>query len=92
MFLDHHFPYLFRRVVAIEVENEGVCELRHYAELGSYEERLINAWLTPMMVKESKKYQLGTENIYIAPLRKRISCENKRKYETFEIVRGAELT
>ena len=91
------YPYLFRRVVAMEVARKGVagsssnCELSHYAELGSDEEPLINAWLTPIMVKESENYHLGTEDVYIVPLGKRVSRENKREYQPFVIVRGDEL-
>ena len=90
------YPYLFRRVVAMEVDKKGVTgssswELSYYAELGSDEEPLINAWLSPMMAKESENYHLGTEEVYIVPLGKRISRENQREYQSFVIVPGNEL-
>ena len=90
------YPYLFRRVVAMEVDKKGVTgssswELSHYAELGSGEEPLINAWLSPMMVKESENYHLGTEDVYLVPLGKRVSRESKNEYHAFVIVRGDEL-
>jgi hypothetical protein len=90
-------PYLFRRVVPIEVKRKRSGDssnnwgLSHYAELVSVEEPLINAWLTPIMVKESENYHLGTEDFYIVPLGKRVSRENRREYQAFVIVPGNEL-
>ena len=96
--LNTGYPYLFRRVVAMEVKRKvqgadgsSSWELSHYAELGSDEEPLINAWLSSIMVKESENYNLGTEDVYIVPLRKCVSRENKREYQAFVIVRGDEL-
>ena len=93
-------PYRFRRVVPMGAGKENIggfsgfsgnWELSHYAELGSDEEPPINAWLSPRMVKESENYHLGTEEVYIVPLGKRVSRENQREYQSFVIVPGNEL-
>ena len=95
--LDIDMPYLFRRVVAVEVDRKSVAgssanrELRHYAELGTFEEPLINVWLSPIMVKQSENYCLGMEDVYIIPLGKRVIRDNIREYHAFVIVPGNEL-
>ena len=90
-------PYLFRRVVPIEVKRKrngdstNNWSLSHYAELVCAEEPLINVWLTPAMAKESENYYLETEDFYIVPLGKRVSQKNRREYHIFIIVPGNEL-
>ena len=90
-------PYLFRRVVPIEVERKwrgdssNNWELSHYAELACAEEPLINVWLTVIMAKESENYYLETGDLYIVPLGKRVSQNNRREYHAFTIVPGNEL-
>ena len=66
------------------MENVGGCsnwEFSHYAELGSDEELPFNIWLTHIMVAELENYQLETEDVYIPPLGKRVSRENKTAYK-----------
>ena len=90
-------PYLFKRVVAIEAKRKWNADftnnwgLGHYAELVCAEEPLINVWLTPTMVKESENYYLETGDLYIVPLGKRVSQNNRREYHAFTIVPGNEL-
>ena len=90
-------PYLFRRVVPIEVKRKrngdstNNWSLSHYAELVCAEEPLINVWLTPAMVEESENYYLETGDFYIVPLGKRVSKKNQREYHAFIIVPGNEL-
>ena len=86
-------PYLFRRVVSIEVKRKRNADwsLSHYAELVCAEEPLINVWLTPAMVEESENYYLETGDFYMVPLGKRVSKKNQREYHAFIIVPGNEL-
>ena len=91
-------PYLFRRIVSVLMGTKSVgasCannwELRHYAQLGTLEEPLINVWLSPLMVKQSQNYRLGTEDVYLISLGKRVFRPCRREYQDFVIVPGNEF-
>ena len=92
-------PYLLRRVVSILTGTKSAgassstnnWELRHYAQLGTLEQPLINVWLTPAMVKQSENYRLGAEDVYLVSLGKRVFRPCRREYQDFVIVPGNEF-
>ena len=93
------YPYMLKRIISIEVNkkdgDDGASssglDLSYYAELESETEPLVNAWLTSIMIAEAENFDLTTRDVYIIPLGKRISQENKKEYHSFVIVRGDEL-
>ena len=72
-------PYLVRRIKPITVGKKNTdassrnnWEFQHYAQLGTLAEPLIHVWLSPLMVIQSKNYQLGMENVYLISLGKHV--------------------
>ena len=98
-FLHIGIPYLIRRVVSILTgvksadasSSTNNWELRHYAQLGTLEQPLINIWLTPAMAKQSENYRLGAEDVYLVSLGKRTFRPCRREYQDFVIVPANEF-
>ena len=92
-------PYLFRRIAPLTIGRKSAgasssvnnWELRYYAQLGTLEEPLINVWISPLMVSQSKNHRLGMEDVYLISLGKRVYRPCQKEYQDFLIVSGNQL-
>ena len=96
-------PYLLKRIISIPVHKKNdkqsgisgnsayVKEIGHYAELETEKDSMINIWITPFMLAESENFDLSSNDVYIIPLGKKFSQENRYEYHSFVIVRADDL-
>ena len=90
-------PYLFRRIAPLTIGKNATAssvnnwELRYYAQLGTIEEPLINVWISPLMVSQSRHHRLGMEDVYLISLGKRVYRPCQKEYQDFLIVSGNQL-
>ena len=52
---------------------------------------MINAWITPIMLAESKNYDLSPNDVYIIRLGRKTSQESGYEYNSFVILRADKL-
>ena len=96
-------PYLLKRIISIPVHKKNdkqsgisgnsayVKEIGHYAEPKREKDSMINVWITPLMLAESENFDLSSNDVYIIPLGKKFSQENRYEYHSFVIVRADDL-
>jgi len=76
---------VFRVADVVEIPTKGNTSVGVYAVLGTEKGETINAWITPIIQKELRKYNITRGSVFVKPLGTKLSSATGKEYFNFAV-------